>query len=84
MKWNEMTTIKKIISVIGWICGFVFFILSLIDLFDLLQISEAIKLPLFSAFWVSMGINQSNEKLAKWYYIVAAGYALLALLYIFF
>ena len=84
MKWNEMTTVKKIIVVLGFICAFVYFVLSVIEFYDLATIPKAISFLLFAAFLVSLSIMQSNKKLAKWYYILTAGYALLALLYIFF
>lgn len=83
MKWSEMSTAKKIICVIGDIGGLSYFILTTCDIFDLFETPKAIALPLFSAFWVSLGI-QSNENHARLYYALAVGYALLALLYIFF
>ena len=84
MKWNEMTTVQKIMSVVGWICGIVFIILTVIDLFAPLPIPKAAIFSLYAVFWVGMGITQSSRKLAKWYYGIAAGFAFLALLYIFF
>lgn len=83
MKWKEMSNVKKIICVIGYIGGLSYFILTTCDIFDLFETPKEIAFPLFSAFWVSFGI-QSNEKHARWYYVLAVGYALLALLYIFF
>ena len=84
MKWDDMTTVQKIIYVIGWIGGLSYFILTTCEIFDLFSIPKAITFPLFSAFWVCMGMTQSDKKLAKWYYVLAAGYVLLTLLYIFF
>ena len=84
MKWNEMSVFQKTIFVLGFICAFTYFILSVIELFNLATIPKAIPYLLFAAFWVSLSITQSDKKLAKWYTIAAAGYVLLALLYIFF
>ena len=84
MKWEEMTIVKKIICVVGWIGGFAYLILHGCEARDLFSTPDAIKFSLFSAFWVSVGIIQSNKKLAKWYYFIAEGYGLLTLLHIFF
>ena len=83
MKRNEMTTVQKIMSTVGWICGIVFIILTGIDLFAPLPIPKAATFPLYSVFWVGMGITQSSKKVARWYYGLAAGFVFLALLYIF-
>ena len=83
MKWNEMTIVQKIMSVVGWICGIAFIILTAIDLFASLPIPKAATFPLYSVFWFSMGITQSSKKQAGWYYGLAAGFVFLALLYTF-
>jgi len=49
-----------------------------------LPISKGVLFPLFSVFWLNLGMIQKVKKIAIWYYIIAAGYVVLALLYIFF
>lgn len=77
MKWNEMTATKKSIYVIGLICGISFLILEFLDLCGMLTI------PLFSIYLLTQAIIQNNKKYAITYYLLSAGYVLLALLYLF-
>lgn len=84
MKWNEMTTVQKIIYVIGLICGISYLVLSFFDLFDLLPIPKGALCLIVSVFWLNLGIIQRVKKHAIWCYILAAGYVVFALLYIFF
>ncbi len=84
MKWNEMTTVQKILYVIGLICGLSYFVLSFLDLFDLLPIPKGALYLLFSVFWLNLGIIQKVKKHAILGYILAAAYAVLALCYFFF
>ena len=84
MKWNEMTMVQRVIYVIGLISGFSYLFLSALDLFDLLPISKGVLFPLFSVFWLNLGMIQKVKKIAILYYIIAAGYFVLSLLYIFF
>ena len=84
MKWNEMTMVQRVICVIGLISCFSYLFLSALDLFDLLPISKSVLFPLFSVFWLNLGMIQKVKKIAIWYYIIAAGYVVLSLLYIFF
>ncbi len=83
MKWNEMTTVQRVIYVVGLISGFSYLVLSALDLFGLLPISKGILFPLFSVFWLNLGMIQKVKKNAIWYYILAAVYVVIALLYIF-
>ncbi|MBE6981093.1 MAG: hypothetical protein E7437_02075 [Ruminococcaceae bacterium] len=84
MKWNEMTMIQRGVCIIGVISGFSYLFLSALDLFDLLPISKGVLFPLFSVFWLNLGMIQKVKKHAIWYYIIAAGYVVLALPYLFF
>lgn len=92
MKWNEMTTIRKVVCVVGWICGISYLILSFFDLiilsfFDLTNlptIPKAALCPLFGIYWLCMGINLKSRKLAIMYYILAAAWFLLSLLHLLF
>ena len=83
MKWNEMTTVRKVVCVVGWICGISYFVLTFFDLTNLPTIPKAALYPLFGIFWLCQGINLESRKKAIMYYIFAATWFLLSLLYIF-
>ena len=83
MKWNEMTMVQRVIYVIGLISGFSYLFLSALDLFDVLPISKGVLFPLFSVFWLHLGVIRKDKISAICYYIIAAGYVVLSLLYIF-
>ena len=84
MKWNEMTTVRKVVCVVGWVCGISYFVLSFFDLIDLPAIPKVALYPLFGICWLCMGINLKSKKLAIMYYILAAAWFLLSLLHFLF
>ena len=83
MKKND-TTFKKTVSVIGLICGIAYFVLSGFNLFDLTEIPKVFLFPLSSTYLASLGFTLKDRKIAKWFYLLAAAYFLLALLYLIF
>ncbi len=83
MKWNEMSTTQKILTVIGWICGIAYLVLSFPELRSYLSIPKAALYPLFGVFWLCLGIVQKDQKFAKWYYVLATAWFALSLWDIF-
>ncbi len=84
MKWNEMTTVRKAVCVVGCICGISYLVLSFFDLTNLPTIPKAALFPLFGIYWLCMGINLKSRKLAIVFYIIAAAWFLLSLLHLLF
>ena len=83
MKWNEMTTARKAVFVVGWICGIAYLVLSIFELTNLPTIPKAAWNPLFGIYWLCQGINLKSRKHKIMYYIIAAAWFLLCLLYLF-
>jgi hypothetical protein len=83
MKWNEMTTGKKILFVISLICGAAYFILLLLDIFNIWTGPESIRPAIFGAFWIFCGFLQKNKKLAIFDYVLGVVWLLLSLFYVF-
>ncbi len=79
MKWTEMTTIKKIMSVLGLLCGIACVFLIGCEVRDLFSTPEAIKFSLLAALWGSVSLTWSDLKFAKLYRVLAVGYVLLAI-----
>ena len=84
MKWDELSTARKIIFIIGCICFFLCFILRLFAAFDLLTISGSAWAPLFGIGWLTLAINQKQKWIAIMYYFFAAAYLLLGLVHFIF
>ena len=84
MQWNEMTTVRKVVFVVGWICGISYLVLSFFDLTNLPTIPKAALYPLFGIYWLCQGINQKSRKLNIMYYSLVPAWFLLSLLYLFF
>ena len=74
MKWNEMTTAKKILFVISLIIAAAYFILTLLDIFNVWAVPKAISPALFGTFWICSGFLQKNKKIAVAYYILGAAW----------
>lgn len=83
MKWNEMTTGKKVLFVIALICGLACLVLTLLDNFNIWAAPKAIGPALFGTFWICGGILQKNKILAICYYVLGAAWFFLSLLHIF-
>ena len=83
MKWNEMTTGKKILFVISLIFGTAYLILTFLNIFNVWAIPKAISPALFGVFWICGGFLQKNKKLAICYYILGVVWFLLSLFYVF-
>ncbi|MBE6639251.1 MAG: hypothetical protein E7616_07360 [Ruminococcaceae bacterium] len=81
MKWNEMTTVKKLILVTGWIFGLAYIVFKILSLCDIDIVHQGISFAFFGVFWLSNGILQQNKIPAICYYVVAAAFFLLCLLY---
>ena len=84
MMWNEMTTVRKAVCVVGWISAISYLVLSFFNLTNLPTIPKAALYPLFGIYWLCMGINQKSRKLAIMYYIIAPAWFLLSVLHLFF
>ena len=84
MKWDELSTARKIIFIIGYICFFLYLILILFDVFDLLPFSSSACAPLFGISWLALAINQKHKLVAIMYYFIAAVYLLLGLAHFIF
>ena len=83
MQWNEMSTVKKILFVIGLISGAAYFILTLLDIFNVWAVPKAISPALFGTFWICSGFLQKNKKIAIAYYILGAAWFLFSFFHIF-
>ena len=89
MQWNEMSTVKKILFVIGLISGAAYFILTgldiltLLDIFNVWAVPKAISPALLGTFWICGGFLQKNKKLAIAYYILGAAWFLFSFFHIF-
>lgn len=83
MQWNEMSTVKKILFVISLISGVAYFILTLLDIFNVWAVPKAISPALLGTFWICGGFLQKNKKLAIAYYILGAAWFLFSFFHIF-
>ena len=83
MKWNEMTTAKKILFVISLIIAAAYFILTLLDIFNVWAVPKAISPALLGTFWICGGFLQKNKKLAIFNYILGAAWFLISFFHIF-
>ncbi len=83
MQWNEMTTARKVVFVVGWICGISYLVLSFLDLTNLPTIPKAALYPLFGIYWLCQGINQKSRKLKIMYYALVPAWFLLSVLHLF-
>lgn len=83
MKWKETPSVQKTITVVGFVCGVAFFLLEILRYCDILTNTQPVEFALFSIFWLGMGIRQEHKVLAAANYILAAGYLMLSLLYLF-
>ena len=84
MNWYEMTMIRKVICVVGWVCGISYLVLAFFDLTDLPTIPKPVLYPLFGIYWLCQGINQKSRTAKIMYYSLVPAWFLLGLLYLFF
>ncbi len=83
MKWSEMTTGKRVLFVIGLVCGIVYLVLTALSIFDINPVPGAVTAALFACFWLINGILQKNKKIAVCHYILAGLWLVIAILDIF-
>ena len=82
MKWNEMTTRRKVLYVLANLCAVVTLILCLLDSMDVLQGTDALRHALFGLFFLYMGITNESRFLSIGNYVMAAAWFFLSFLYI--
>lgn len=82
MKWNEKTTLQKILFVLAIVCGVAHIILSILEIFDIHLIRGVASRVLFGIFWLFLGFQYPSKKIAILYYILAALWFLSGILYI--
>lgn len=85
MKWNEMSVFHKAVSVVGFLCGAAFVIVSLLGLFGILEDVNAITSFLCCVFLLSQGIRcwNTRRKLAIFSFILVGLYFLLHIVDLF-
>jgi len=70
MKWNEMTAIQRILTVIGILCAFAYILLAILDFSRTLAVHRAVLHALMGTFWLCAGTTQRNNKAALWYFLL--------------
>ena len=81
--WSEMSTGKRILFVLGWICAAAYFILGVLQLFDILENARSISNALFGIWCLGFGSVQASKKTRVLWYVLAAVHFLFCLLWFF-
>jgi len=82
MKWNEMSTGRKLLIVFMFLCVLVYLVLSLLDILEIGSIPKAAAPVFFGIFGVCNGVLQTNKTLAVVWYVAAALHFLCSLMYL--
>lgn len=84
MKWHEMSNFQRILFVAGWICVAAWFLLAILDETGVLKSAIAIRHGLFGVWCLGTGITQKSKKMRILWFVLAAAYVILSMLYIVF
>ena len=83
LKWNEISTAKKVLFVISLLCMVAYFVLFLLDILEVWVLSEGLAYSFLAFFLLIQGFLQKSKKAAICLYISAAIWVLLTILNIF-
>ena len=77
MKWNEMSTVRKMLFVIGGFCAAVYLTLRVLVIYDIINQPRVVMTALIAMYCLGFGVSQSNRIMrAVFYVLTVLGFAL--------
>ena len=83
MKWKEMTTTQKVVHCVGLFCCIAYCIMAFLKIFDVWDIPDSVRHPIFATFLLLQGYLQRIRKYAIIFYALAGAYFLHGISYLF-
>ena len=82
MERKEAKFMQEVISYISLISAGAVFVLSMLSIFDVVELRDDICHAVFSVIWLCNGFTHKNRKLSIFYYVISGIHLFTALLYV--